>query len=183
MQIQSLIDNSPQDSYSQYIRNCLHITMDLDTQIQLLIDNAPQDGVTPQLIAAIAPVLSKITHKLSHHHYYIHQNPQQSWVVTILSKHTNSVAQKRVIYAFGDLKYISPSYLVGLDDHVIAIPMPVVDVLFQLVALNSVDSIVFIESPYTESRSVEIRRAELHKQIENQLKKLPPTVNIPDDIV
>ena len=157
--------------------------MDLDTQIQSLIDDAPQDGVTPQLIAAIAPVLSNITHKLSHHHYYIHQNPQQSWVVTTLSKHTNSVIQKRVIYAFADLKYISPIYFLGLDDHVIAISMPVVDVLFQLVALESVDSIVFVESPYTESRSVEIRRVELHKQIENQLKKLPPTVNIPDDIV
>lgn len=156
--------------------------MDLNTQIQSLIDNAPQDGVTPQLIATIAPVLSAIAHRLSHHQYYIIQNLQQSWVVTTLSNRTNSALQKRVIYAFADLKYISPSSSTGVDDQVTAIPMPIIDVLFQLVALDSVDSIMFVESQNNESKSVEIRRDIFLKKIKNHLESSPPNANIHDDI-
>jgi hypothetical protein len=156
--------------------------MDLDTQIQSLIDNAPQDGITPQLIAAIAPVLSAIAHKLRHHQYYILQNLQQSWVVTTLSNRTNSALQKRVIYAFANLKDASPSSSLGLDDQVSPVLIPAIDVLFQLLALESVDSIVFLETHGTNSDTVEIRRQELQQKIQQQIKKAPPKRDIPPDI-
>ncbi len=156
--------------------------MDINIQIQSLIDNAPQDGITPQLIAAIAPVLKAIAQQLRHHQYYILQNLQESWVVTTLSNRTNSALQKRVIYAFPSLKDISASSSAGLDAQVTAVPMPVIDILFQLVALESVDSILFLETHGTDAETVEIRRTELQKKIQSQLKKAPSSGYIPPDI-
>ncbi|WP_088242235.1 hypothetical protein [Calothrix rhizosoleniae] len=155
--------------------------MDLDIQIQSLIDDAPQDGVTPQLIAIIAPVLNAIAQQLRHHQYYILQNLQESWVVTTLSNRTNSTLQKRVIYAFPTLQDVATGSSSGLDAQVTAMPIPVIHILFQLVALESVDSIVFLETPGTDTDCVEILRAELQKKIQKQLKSIPPNrYNSPD---
>ncbi len=148
--------------------------MDLDIQIQSLIDDAPQDGITPQLIAVIAPVLNAIAQQLRHHQYYILQDLEESWVVTTLSNRTNSALQKRVIYAFPSLKDVSIGSSSGLDAQVTALPMPVIHILFQLVALESVDSIVFVETSGTDNDYVEILRAEIQKNIQKKLKNIPP---------
>lgn len=148
--------------------------MDLDIQIQSLIDDAPQDGITPQLIAAIAPVLNAHAQQLRHHQYYILQNLEKSWFVTTLSNRTNSALQKRVIYAFPSLKDVSIDSSSGLDHQVTAELMPVIHILFQLVALESVDSIVFIGTPNTDTDCVEIWRSELQHKIQQQLKNAPP---------
>lgn len=159
--------------------------MDLDEQIQVLIVNAPSDGVTPQVVAAIAPVLKLLAAKLRRWQYYILQSLEQDWIVTILSDQANPKITKRVIYAFPTLKDISASG-VAEDTQIVAFPIPTTHILFQLFALETVDSIIFFETPGDTNTGIEIRRKELQKLVQLQLQQssIPnsPFNQIPPDI-
>jgi hypothetical protein len=158
------------------------VIMDLQAQIQLLLDNAPQDGVTPQIVAAIAPALGAIAKKLRHPQYYILQHLEQGWVLTTLSNRANRDLEKRVIYAFPTLQDVPGSASAGLDPQIIAAPILVTHILFQLVALEPVDSIVFFETPGTTHNAVEVQRVELQKLIAEQLKQHRSGSQISPDI-
>jgi hypothetical protein len=156
--------------------------MDLKKQIQLLIDNAPRDGITPHLVSAISPVLIAITNKLRHSQYYILQNAEESWVLTTLSNRTHPGVEKRVIYAFPtihDVSLVSPA---GLDPQIGTKIVPVTHILFQLVALEPVDSIVFLETPGQTTHTVEVKRSELQNLLEKQMKQAPRRTQIPPNI-
>jgi hypothetical protein len=155
---------------------------DLEVQIQLLIDNAPQDGVTPQLVATIAPALRAIAQKLRHPQYYILQNLQESWVLTTLSNRANPELEKRVVYAFPRLQDVALSSSAGLDPQVVAKVIPVIHILFQLVALDPVDSIVFFETPGTTSNAIEVQRTELQNLIQQNLQQHKPSQQVPPNI-
>lgn len=162
--------------------------MNLDEQIQLLIDNAPQDGVTPHVVAAIAPGLKLLAGKLRHSQYYILQSLDQEWVLNTLSNRANPDVEKRVIYAFPTLQDVSAaSSAASVDPQVIAVPIPITHILFQLVGLEMVDSIVFFETPGELSAGIEIRHEELQNLIQVQLKQNLPSPNtspsqLPPDI-
>jgi hypothetical protein len=156
--------------------------MDLKTQIQLLIDNAPNDGITPQLVTAIAPVISAIAQRLRHHQYYILQNLEKDWILTTLSNRANPGLEKRVIYAYPTLQDVPLSFNAGLDPQVIAALIPIADILFQLVALEPVDSIVFFETPGMSTNPVEIKRTELQHLILELLQQKHSRTVIPPDI-
>ncbi|MHC0065032.1 hypothetical protein ACWATR_19380 [Nostoc sp. UIC 10890] len=156
--------------------------MDLEAQIQLLIDNAPRDGITPNLIAAIAPVLRAIAQKLRYSQYYILQSSESSWVLTTLSNRANPGLEKRVIYAFPTIQDVSLISPAGLDPQMLAKIVPVTHILFQLVALEPVDSIVFLETPGKTTHTVEIRRSELEKLMQQQLRQQRSPKQIPPDI-
>ncbi|MEA5618876.1 hypothetical protein VB711_13655 [Cronbergia sp. UHCC 0137] len=155
--------------------------MDNQAQIQLLIDNAPRDGKTPQLVAAIAPTLSAIAQQLRYSQYYILQSLQENWVLTTLSNRANPKLEKRVIYAFPRLQDVSLFSPAGLDPQMVAKHIPVIQILFQLVALETVDSIVFFETPGTTTNAIEIGRSDLQKLIQQSLKQhqnssIPPNI-------
>ncbi|NJM70331.1 MAG: hypothetical protein HC862_08915 [Scytonema sp. RU_4_4] len=156
--------------------------MDLQAQIQLLIDNAPQDGVTPQLVTAIAPVLSAIARKLRHSQYYILQNLEEDWVLTTLSNRTNPQLEKRVIYAFPTIQDVPLESSAGLDPQLIAAPIPVIQILFQLVAMEPVDSIVFFETSGILTDSIEVRRPDLQNLIQQHLQQNRVKKQIPPDL-
>lgn len=156
--------------------------MDLQAQIQSLIDNAPQDGITPQLVAAIAPALTKIAHKLRYPQYYILQNLQHDWVLTTLNNRTNPKLQKQVIYAYPTLQNVSTTSGVGFDPQMIAAPIGVIEILFQIVALEPVDSIIFFDNTGTPANAVEIERSQVQSVIEASLQQNRPSPNIPPDI-
>ena len=156
--------------------------MDLDAQIQLLIDNAPHDVITPQLVAAIAPVLKAIAHQLRHPQYYILQSLDSEWVLTTLSNLANPKLEKRVVYAFPTLKDATLTIDAGLDSQVIATAIPVTHILFQLVALEPVDSIVFFETSGTTTNTVEVRRTDFQNQIQKYLQKTRSPKPVPPDI-
>ncbi|MFB2770222.1 hypothetical protein ACE1AT_13180 [Pelatocladus sp. BLCC-F211] len=158
--------------------------MDLKAQIQSLIDNAPQDGITPKLVAAIAPALSAIAQKLRHPQYHILQNLDQQWVLTTLSNRGNPQEEKQVIYAFPTLQDIPTSYSAGLDPQVIAAPIPVTHILFQLLALEPVDSIVFFDTAESNINGIEVRRSDLQHLVQQQLQKNRPPFKgeVPTDI-
>ncbi|MBW4612066.1 MAG: hypothetical protein KME21_02055 [Desmonostoc vinosum HA7617-LM4] len=156
--------------------------MDLEAQIQLLIDNAPDDGVTPQLVAAIAPTLGAIAQELRYSQYYILQSVKEDWVLTTLSNRANPELEKRVIYAFPTIQDISLISSAGLDPQLIAIAVPVINILFQLVVLEPVDSIIFLETPGTTTNAFEVRRTDLQNLIQQQLQQNRPHRPIPPDI-
>lgn len=156
--------------------------MDLDAQIQFLIDNAPHDGITPQLIAAIAPALSAIAQKLRYPQYYILQSLKKDWVLTTLSNRANPKLEKRVIYAFPTLQDVSLISSAGLDPQLMATAIPVINILFQLVALEPVDSIVFFETPGTTTNAIEVLRSELQNLVQQKLQQNKSHQRIPPDI-
>jgi hypothetical protein len=156
--------------------------IDLETQIQSLINNAPRDGMTPQLITVIVPALRAIAQKLSHLQYYILQNLHEDWVLTTVSKRADPKQQKRVIFAYPTLQDVSLSSPGGLDPQMVAKPIPVIQILFQLVALEPVDSIVFLENPGTNSHTVEVPRQQLESLIQQELKQHQSNQQLPPDI-
>ncbi|MBD2357143.1 hypothetical protein H6G41_21380 [Tolypothrix sp. FACHB-123] len=156
--------------------------MDIDAQIQLLIENAPHDVITPQLVAAIAPVLKAIAQQLRHPQYYILQSLDSEWVLTTLSNRANRKLEQRVVYAFPSLQDATLTANNGLEEQVRAIALPVTHILFQLVALEPVDSIVFFETPGTNKNAVEVQRANLQNQMQKHLQKKRSPNQVPPEI-
>jgi hypothetical protein len=156
--------------------------MDLDAQIQLLIDNAPLDGVTPRLVTAIVPTLRAIAQKLRYPQYYILENVKSGWVLTTLSNRTKPELEKRVIYAFPRLQDAALSSPAGTDPQIVATPMPVTHLLFQLAALETVDSIIFLETPGTTNNAIEVQRAELQTLMQQSLQKHRSQKQVPPNI-
>ncbi|CEJ42132.1 hypothetical protein [Umezakia ovalisporum] len=156
--------------------------MNLKKQIQLLINNAPRDGITPHLVSAIAPVLITVAKKLRHPQYYILQNSEESWVLTTLSNRANPGWEKRVIYAFPTIQDVSLISHAGLDPQMLAKIVPVTHILFQLVALEPVDSVVFLETPGQTTHTLEIQRSELQNLLQEKIKQQQRGKHIPPDI-
>lgn len=161
------------------------LDMNLDKQIQSLIDNAPQDGITPQVVAAIAPGLKLLAGNLRHSQYYILQSIEEDWVVTTLSHRAHPDVEKRVIYAFPTPQDISVSTVAELDPQVIAVPVPVTHILFQLFALETVDSTIFFETPGELTSGIEVRREDVQNLIQQLKQSSTPLASprqLPPDI-
>lgn len=142
--------------------------MNLDQQIQALIKNSPQDGNTPQVVEAITPALKLLAQQLQHLQYYILQNLSQNWVLTTLGHRSQSELEKRVIYAFPTLEDASSSIS---EDNVLATPMPVVHILFQMIAIEPLDSLVFFEKPGNLTTATEVKREDVQKLISIYLRQ------------
>ncbi len=160
--------------------------MDLEQQIQVLIDSAPQDGTTPNLVEAIAPVLKLLASQLRHLEYYILQTLDEGWVVTTLSNRTQPEVEKNVIYAFSTLKDAA-DFQSASDPQILAVPIPVTHILFQMLALETVTSTVFFDTPGNLTTGTEVRRDDLQNLISTQLQnsKFAPRSypsNLPPDI-
>lgn len=161
--------------------------MDLNQQIQVLIDNAPQDGQTPRIIGAIAPALKLLAGQLQHSQYYILQSLDQNWLVTTLSNRAKPALEKQAIYAYGTLKDASTAGSGYLDPQLMAVPVPVTHILFQMMALQTVDSIVFFEHPGEMNKGTEVKREDFQKLIQAHLQQflsapVPRSGKIPPDI-
>lgn len=155
--------------------------MSLDEQIQQLIDEAPQDGSTPQLVAAIAPVLRALATRLRHSHYYIVQTLNQDWAMTRLSNSSDPSQEKSILYAYPTLQDVALSPYPMQDPQLIALPIPSTHILFQMLALQQIDSAVFFETPGNVDIGIEVRREELDALIQMQLQQSRPS-SVPHDI-
>lgn len=159
--------------------------MDLDQQIQALIKGAPQDGDTPQLIESIAPVLKLLAQRLRHLQYYVMQTLDNDWVMFTLGHRTQSEIEKNVIYAFPTLKDVSAGPFSRSDANLIALPVPVVDILFQMLAMSNIYSTIFFETPGNVTVGTEVQRAELEQSIHQFWQSSVDAAtqsNIPSDI-
>lgn len=160
--------------------------MDLKQQIQVLIENAPQDGMTPQVVEAISPVLTLLASQLGHLEYHILQTLNGDWVVTTLSNRTQPNLEKNVVYVFATDKDATGFQPVD-DPQLVTATIPVTHILFQLLALATVTSLVFFDTPGNLATGTEVRREDLQDLIQRQLQQSQPAPrsypsNIPPDL-
>lgn len=148
--------------------------MSLQDQIQALVREAPQDGKTPQAMQVIGPVLAQVAHNLNHLEYYILQNLGENWQITTLRHQTKPELEKTVVYAYANLKDATHSCS---DPHLIAVPRPVVSLLFQLLAMKPVDSLIFFDNPKGQDEGFEVPRPAIQQLVQESLRQLvePPT--------
>lgn len=158
--------------------------MDIDQQIQELIDDAPQDGNTPTLVATIAPVLKTLASQLRHAQYYIVQTLDQNWAITALENRAEPGLEKNVIYAFANLKDVSTGPYPMHDPQMIALPIPVTHILFQMLATEMIHSVIFFDAPGNTTAGTEIQRGQLSELIESHLwqTQRSPEATLPPDI-
>jgi len=149
--------------------------MDLDQQIQSLIDKAPPDGSTPQILKAIAPALLLLAQQLKHLEYSSLQTFEQSWAITVLSNLKQPGREKRVIYAFPSLQDASLAATAAGDRAKRPVSMPVTHILFQMLALEGLDSIVFFETPGNLEVGTEVRREQVQNLINVYLQQYRST--------
>jgi hypothetical protein len=155
--------------------------MDIDQQVKALIENAPQDGSTPTAIEAIAPALKIIAAKLKHSQYYVLQNLDQQWVMTTLNHRSDASLSKNVIYAFPTLKDVAQGPFALNDPQLLALPVPVINILFQMMAMKPVDSVVFFESSGDAKNGIEVNRKDLQGLVQVYLQK-GQTVGVPPNL-
>lgn len=158
--------------------------MDLDQQVQDLIQNAPQDGTTPQLVAEVGPILQQVAGQLKHLQYYIVQTLEQDWAITTLGHPSQSDREKQVIYAFSALKDIASSPYPVKDPGLIALPIPVLDLLFRILTIDAIDSVIFFDTPGNPFAGIEIERAYLLERIQAHFSDSlrPSSPSIPPDL-
>ncbi|MBW4695471.1 MAG: hypothetical protein KME27_27295 [Lyngbya sp. HA4199-MV5] len=158
--------------------------MNIDQQIQQLIDDAPQEGNTPTLVATIAPVLKFLASQLRHAQYYIVQTLDQSWAITTLENQAQPGLEKNVIYAFSSLKDVSTGPYPMHDPQMIALPLPVTHILFQMLATDMIHSIIFFDTSGNTAAGTEIQREQLTGLIESHLQQsqVPPGAGLPPNI-
>ncbi|MFB2837716.1 hypothetical protein [Floridanema evergladense] len=161
--------------------------MDLDRQIELLIDGAPNDGRTPQAMRAIAPALKLLASQLQHPQYYVLQTLDEAWVLTTFTNSEQPQETKHILYAFSTLQDITTYTSTLKDPDVMAIPVPVTHILFQMVAMDTVDSAIFFETPGNLSEGIQLRREDLQSLVQSYLEQefpipKPSPGNIPPNI-
>jgi hypothetical protein len=158
--------------------------MDIDQQIQELIDDAPQDGSTPNLVTTIAPVLKFLASQLRHAQYYIVQTLDQNWAITVLEHQGQPGLEKNVIYAFSNLKDVSTGPYPMHDPQMIALPVPVTHILFQMLAMEMIHSVIFFDAPGNTATGTEIQREQLSGLVEAHLLQTQQTTGttLPHDI-
>ena len=156
--------------------------MELDAQVDLLVRNAQDNGLSPVAITTIAPVLLAVAGQLRHGQYYVLQTLEQGWVMTTLTHRNQPDSQKNVVYAYPSLKDATESQATNLDPQVMALPVPVVHILFQLLAMKPVDSLIFCETPGQNGQRLEVRRQDLEFLIQSRLQEPGPGAVIPPDL-
>lgn len=156
--------------------------MTLDEQIDDLIRNTPSTVVPANFVAAIAPTLRAIAEQLKHGQYYVLQNLDQNWVMTTLSNRNQPNTRKNVIYAYPTLADAAASQATIKDPQVMALPVPVVQILFQLLAMKPVDSLIFSETPGQAGQGIEVRRQDLEALVQAQLAQAQRSQPLPPDM-
>lgn len=153
--------------------------MTLEQQLQLIIDEGEENDVPPVVLErAIAPVLKLFAEQLQQLEYFILQNLAEELVLTtIANPQSRSGKVKRVIYAFvsvGDAAKFRDK-----NSDLVAMPVPLVQLLFRLIALERVDSLIFLEDSTNLNLGVEIERDRLSQLIQERIIQLKQT---PTDI-
>ncbi|MGA1624277.1 MAG: hypothetical protein ACO4AJ_01360 [Prochlorothrix sp.] len=144
--------------------------MNLEAQLQALVDQAPQDGQTPDLIEAIGPGLLELAQQLRHPQYFVLQDRSEQWVTTILSNRNQPDQEKTVVYAYSTLEDAQRSIPESQRREMQGVGLPVLYLLFQLIALASVESLLIFEAAGDRSQALEITRAELQTLVKTHLQ-------------
>ena len=153
--------------------------MELEQQLQILVDDAANYGIAPLVIEkAIAPVLNLFAQQLKHLEYYLLQNLDEQWVLFTISDRQQIKSDQTVIYAFPTLQDAA-NFQGSKDPNILATPVPVTHILFQLLALEPVNSVIFLEQPGNLNAGTQIERDKLQSLIQQQIQQLS---NVPNNL-
>jgi hypothetical protein len=143
--------------------------MTLTQQIHNLVADAPADLQTS--IAALAPALKQAAIELKHLQYCVGVSTTGQWLATTL-QNRQSQQEIKVIYCFATVADLQVFY----EEAITSAELPVIDLLFQLTALDDIDRLVFFDSADV-NRGKLVNKLDLQRSIEQQLKSvatLPP---------
>lgn len=154
--------------------------LELNQQIQALIEGAPPETDLKQAIEVVAPVIRTVAQQLQHSEYYILQSVSNQWLQATVAHKDNPNQTKRIVYAYPSLSAAAGDRLAKSNPGLMALPIPIARLLFQLPSIEPVDSIIFLE---TESRNqaVEVRRSDLKQMFQAHLQQsmkppIPPNI-------
>lgn len=150
--------------------------MDINQQIQELIEGAPAEANIRQAIEVVAPVIRTLAQQLQHPEYYILQSVSNQWLQATVTRKDNPAQPKQVVYAYPSLAAAAGDRLAKSNPGLMALPVPLARLLFQLPSIEPVDSMIFLE---TESRdqAIEVRRTDLKNMFQAQLQqRMKPSV-------
>jgi hypothetical protein len=137
--------------------------MNLDQQVQSLINGAP-DAQSRISVMEIAPILQQVAATLPQSTYYICQSQSGESVITTLRHHRQPDLEIKVIYAFRQTEDIA-----GFDHGSLAnespVEVPVIQLLFYLLAFPEVDRIVFLNNSQNLDLGKEVSRQSLEDSI------------------
>jgi hypothetical protein len=143
--------------------------VELTQQVTNLITEAPAD--LQPAIAAMAPVLESAAKTLGKLSYWLGCSEEGDWLVVTLP-HPQTKEEKKAIYCFSheaDLQQANQTAMATVE-------IPTIDLLFQLLALEGVDQLVFFNSiEFTQGRTLE--RAGLQRAIEGHLRQVAQDAN------
>jgi hypothetical protein len=143
--------------------------MDLMQQVTDLVEDAPDD--LREAIEAIAPVLAQIASQMEQLAYWVGCDASGQWLVTTL-QHPQTGAEKNVIYCFAQEADLSATY--GEDKE--GMELPIVDLVFQLLAMESIDQLIFFK-PHQLDRGRTVDRVDLKQAIEAHLRGMQQAEN------
>ena len=154
--------------------------LEINQQIQALIEDAPLGGNLKQAIEVVAPVIRTVAQQLQHSEYYILQSVSNQWLQATVAHKDNPAKAKRVVYAYPSLAAAAGDRLAKSNPGLMALPIPLARLLFQLPSIEPVDSMIFLE---TESRNqaIEVRRSDLKQMFQAHLQQnmrpsIPPNI-------
>lgn len=142
--------------------------MDIDQQLHDLIEGAPAEADLKQAIRTVSPVIQSIAKQLKHSEYYILQSVNKQWLQATVAHKDNPTQPKKVIYAYPSLTAAAGDKLAKSNPGLMALPIPVARLLFQLPSIDPVDSLIFLETD-SRDQAVEVRRNDLKRLFQSQL--------------
>jgi hypothetical protein len=105
---------------------------------------------------------------------------EQNWVLTVVQNQAQPDIQKTILYAFSSLQDVmiaNPG--ASRDPGLMALPVPVIQILFQLNGMEEVDSVVFLELPGDLNQGIEIQRQQLQVAVQQQLEQaVQPNISV-----
>lgn len=154
--------------------------MNIDQQLQELIEGAPPEADLKKAIKTVSPVIRTIAKQLQHQEYYILQSVSKQWLQATVAHKDTPTQPKRVIYAYPSLAAAAGDKLAKSNPGLMALPVPVARLLFQLPSIDPVDSLIFLETD-SRDQAIEVRRTDLKVLFQSQLtQNMKP--QIPPDI-
>jgi hypothetical protein len=153
--------------------------MNLDEQVKKLIDGAP-DVESRKSVKEIAPILQQAAETLPQTTYYICQSQQGESMITTLRHHRQPELEIKVIYAFLNTEDIARFDRGSLVNEA-AVEVPVIQLLFYLLAFPEIDRLVFLNNSQNLDLGKEISRQSLEDSIEQRLQQ-PPKSQLPPDV-
>lgn len=154
--------------------------MTLEQQVQMLIDQAPADRQTLVAVQRIAPVLQKLAQRLQYLQYYLLQSTDQRWQTVTLQHQRQPQLEKTVLYAFA---HESDARRSATAAGLLVEPVPIIQLLFQALTLQPVDSLIFLEVPGNSEQGIEIQRREIQQLVQAGLQpEISSQSNIPDNL-